>query len=102
MKKYEYRCDECMIIEERWILYAGNPPNSIFCHKCDGLALRHPRPKSKQKVNEKKIKKTSIVSLRDRRSGKDRRKLPVGDYILNGNVERRSGAERRFLWYMTM
>ena len=102
MKKYEYRCDECMIIEERWILYAGNPPNSIFCHKCDSLALRHPRPKSKENVYKKKIRTNSIVSGRDRRSGKDRRKSPVGDYFLNDYVERRSGAERRFLWYMTI
>ena len=91
-----------MIIEDRWILYDGEPPNSIFCQKCDGKALRHPRPKSKENVHEKRIKTNSIVSGRDRRSGKDRRKLPVGDYFRNGNVEKRSGAERRFLWYMTM
>ena len=102
MKKYEYRCDECMIVEERWILYAGNPLNSIFCHKCGGVALRHPQPKSKENVHDKKINTTSIDSGRDRRSGKDRRQLPVGDYFLNGNVERRRGRERRFLWYMNM
>jgi late competence protein required for DNA uptake (superfamily II DNA/RNA helicase) len=54
MKKYEYRCDRCMTIEERWILYADKPPNSIFCHNCDGVALRHSRPKSEEKVYEKK------------------------------------------------
>ena len=102
MKKYEYRCDRCMTIEERWILYADKPPDSIFCHKCDGVALMHSRPKSKEKVYEKKIKRNSKISGRDRRSGKDRRKSPVGDYFLNGYVERRSGSERRFLWYMTM
>jgi len=47
-------------------------------------------------------KKLSYVSDLDRRSGKDRRKLPVRDYLLNGCVERRSWSERRFLWYMTM
>ena len=47
-------------------------------------------------------KKLSYVSDLGRRSGKDRRKLPVRDYLLNGCVERRSWSERRFLWYMTM
>jgi hypothetical protein len=42
------------------------------------------------------------VSGLGRRSGKDRRKLPVRDYLLNGCVERRSWSERRFIWYMTM
>jgi len=47
-------------------------------------------------------KKFSFVSGQDRRSGIDRRRLPVRNYLLNGFVERRSWAERRFLWYMTM
>ena len=47
-------------------------------------------------------KKLSHISGLGRRSGKDRRKSPVRDYLLNGCVERRSGSERRFLWYMTM
>lgn len=47
-------------------------------------------------------KRLSYVSYLGRRSGKDRRKLPVRDYLLNGYVERRSWSERRFLWYMTM
>jgi hypothetical protein len=39
---------------------------------------------------------------KDRRSGKDRRKIQEKKYFLKGGQERRSGAERRFLWYMTM
>ena len=40
MKKYEYRCDRCMIIEERWVLYSDKPSNRVLCDKCGGLALR--------------------------------------------------------------
>jgi len=52
MKKYEYRCEKCMIIEERWVLYSDKPSNRVLCHKCDGLALRLPWPKSQKDVFE--------------------------------------------------
>ncbi len=52
MKKYEYRCDRCMIIEERWIRYSDKPSNRVLCHKCGGLALRLPWPKSQEDVFE--------------------------------------------------
>ena len=52
MKKCEYRCDECMIIEERWILGTGKPSNYIFCQKCGSEALRHPWPKSQEDVSK--------------------------------------------------
>lgn len=38
----------------------------------------------------------------DRRSGVDRRKSIIRDYISNGGLERRGWHERRKLWYMTM
>jgi hypothetical protein len=59
MKKYEYRCDKCMIIEEIWILGTGKPSNYIFCYKCGSEALRHPCPKSQENVL-KKIERNSI------------------------------------------
>lgn len=39
--------------------------------------------------------------VRDRRSGKDRRKCSNAKYFTNNGVERRSWKERRYLWYMT-
>ena len=59
MKKYEYRCDKCMIIEERWILGTAKPSNYIFCYKCGSEALRHPCPKSQENIL-KKIERNSI------------------------------------------
>jgi len=50
MRKYEYRCERCMIIIERWVLYSGKPSNRVFGHKCDGLALRIPWLKSQEDV----------------------------------------------------
>ena len=53
MKKYEYRCNRCLIIEEKWVLYSNNQPSlSVPCHKCGGLALRLPWSKSKEYVFE--------------------------------------------------
>jgi len=37
-----------------------------------------------------------------RRSGKDRRKMGLKEYFLDGGDERRSWVERRNLWYHTM
>ena len=50
MDKYEYRCNRCLIIEEKWILFSDKPSNSVPCHKCGGLALRIPWSKSKESV----------------------------------------------------
>jgi hypothetical protein len=50
MRKYEYRCNRCFIIEERWLLNSKKPINSIPCHKCGGLAIRLPLRKYKGKV----------------------------------------------------
>ena len=52
MNKYEYRCNRCLVIEERWLLNSNKPSNSIPCHKCGGLALRLPWSKSKEDVFE--------------------------------------------------
>lgn len=42
MKKFEYRCSRCLIIEERWTTNSENHIISVPCHKCGGLALRIP------------------------------------------------------------
>ena len=54
MKKYEYRCEKCMIIEKRLVHSNGKPLNFIYCFKCGGEALRFPRPKSHENVYRKK------------------------------------------------
>jgi DNA-directed RNA polymerase subunit RPC12/RpoP len=52
MNKYEYRCNRCLVIEERWLIKSDKPSNSIPCHKCGGLALRLPWSQSKRDVFE--------------------------------------------------
>ena len=52
MKKYEYRCERCMIIEERWVLHSDKPSNRVLCHKCNGLASRLSWQKSQEDVLE--------------------------------------------------
>ena len=41
-------------------------------------------------------------SGKDRRSGEERRKAQSNKYFFDGGDERRSWAERRNLWYLTM
>ena len=62
MKKYEYRCNRCLIVEERWLSYSINPSNSVPCHKCGGLALRLPWSESKDKVFNDFAKNNQIAS----------------------------------------
>jgi hypothetical protein len=50
MKKIEYRCNRCLIIEEKWYPSSSKPFHSIPCHKCGGLALRLPWSKHKEAV----------------------------------------------------
>jgi hypothetical protein len=57
MKKIEYRCNRCLLIEERWLLKFQKPTNSTPCHKCGGLAIRLPLEKWKHKVFEDFAKK---------------------------------------------
>ena len=52
MNKIEYRCNRCLVIEERWIVNSNRPFNSIPCYKCGGLALKLPWSKSKDAVFE--------------------------------------------------
>ena len=54
-------------------------------------------PNKSKRKNDRLLK--SINS--DRRSGKDRRRSYSTDYFFHGGIERRSGRERRYLWYMT-
>jgi hypothetical protein len=46
MKKHQYRCNRCLIIEER-VLWAGMAPlSSVPCSRCGGLAIRLPAAES--------------------------------------------------------
>jgi hypothetical protein len=51
--------------------------------------------------SNKTNKKSGDGFVRDRRSGKDRRKGSNAKYFIKNGVERRSWKERRNLWYMT-
>jgi hypothetical protein len=42
MKKHEYRCNRCLIIENKWISEGLKPLCSIACSKCGGLAIKLP------------------------------------------------------------
>ena len=53
MKKYEYRCEKCMTIEERYTFGSDKPLNFIFCFKCGSEALRYPQPKLRENAYKK-------------------------------------------------
>jgi hypothetical protein len=57
MKKIEYRCNKCLIIEERFLPNFQEPQNTAACHKCGGLAIRLPLSKWKDKIFEDFAKK---------------------------------------------
>ena len=42
LKKHEYRCNRCLIIENKWISEGLKPLCSIACSKCGGLAIKLP------------------------------------------------------------
>ena len=46
--------------------------------------------------------KQDASKKKDRRGCEDRRKMVTPEYFLKGGKERRSGKERRYVWYMTM
>ncbi len=50
MNKYEYRCNKCLVIEERWLLYFKKPTDSIPCPKCGRSAIRLPYSNLTDKV----------------------------------------------------
>jgi hypothetical protein len=52
MKKIEYRCNRCLIIEEKFLLNSQKPANTAACHQCGGLAIRLPLSKWKEKIFE--------------------------------------------------
>jgi rRNA maturation endonuclease Nob1 len=52
MKKYEYRCNRCLVIEEKWYLNSNKPSTSVPCQRCGGLALRIPWSKSQEFIFE--------------------------------------------------
>ncbi len=39
MRKVEYRCNHCMIVESKWLLNSDRPSEYISCRKC-GLESR--------------------------------------------------------------
>jgi len=40
MRKAEYRCYRCMIVESKWLLNNTKSPDTIICSKCGGEAKR--------------------------------------------------------------
>lgn len=48
MTKYEYRCNRCLIIQEKWYSKTYDPSVSVPCQKCGGLALRIPWSQSNE------------------------------------------------------
>ena len=52
MKKFEYRSNRCLIIEEKWYLNSNSASISVPCQKCGGLALRIPWSKSQEFIYE--------------------------------------------------
>ena len=65
----------------------------------DTIDKRYLKFKLKLGVSDKNTKNGSS---KDRRSGKDRRKISSKKYFLEGGHEKRSWRERRNYWYMTM
>jgi len=50
LKKHEYRCNRCLIVEERWLSGGLKPLCSVACSKCGGLAIRMPVSESIDKL----------------------------------------------------
>jgi hypothetical protein len=42
LEKHEYRCNRCLIIENKWHAGGLKPLSSVACSKCGGLAIRMP------------------------------------------------------------
>jgi len=57
MKKYEYRCNNCLLILEKMVLDSIKPLNSIPCQMCGGLALKLPWSESKDRIFDDFAKK---------------------------------------------
>jgi hypothetical protein len=52
LKKHEYRCNRCMVIENRMLADGLRPLCSVTCTKCGGLAIRLPVSESIDKLFE--------------------------------------------------
>jgi hypothetical protein len=52
LKKHEYRCNRCLIIENRLLSEGIKPLCSVACSKCGGLAIRLPVSESIDKLFE--------------------------------------------------
>jgi hypothetical protein len=52
MKIYQYRCNRCMILEERLLSGGQGPLCTVPCPKCGGLAIRLPTSASMEKIFE--------------------------------------------------
>ncbi len=46
MQKHQYRCNRCLIIEERALWAGMSPLSSVPCSRCGGLAIRLPANES--------------------------------------------------------
>lgn len=50
MKRLEYRCEKCMIIEERWYINSHKPTSGVTCHLCGGVASKIPLSNSNETI----------------------------------------------------
>jgi len=64
----------------------------------DHKGKKYPTFKFKLKIDKRN---SSVGFVKDRRSGKERRKTSHKKYFLEGGLERRSWKERRKYWYLT-
>ena len=54
MRKVEYRCNHCMIVESKWLLNSDRQSDYIYCRKC-GM--------ESQKIGTEEISRTNYASL---------------------------------------
>lgn len=50
MKRHQYRCNTCLILEERWLREGVEPFFAVPCPKCAGLAIKLPTSDSMSKI----------------------------------------------------
>jgi DNA-directed RNA polymerase subunit RPC12/RpoP len=56
MRKVEYRCNHCMIVESKWLLNNDRSSDYITCRKC-GLASK--------KIGTEEVSRPNYVTLND-------------------------------------
>lgn len=50
MKRHQYRCNTCLILEERWLREGVEPFFAVPCPKCAGLAIKLPTSDSMGRI----------------------------------------------------